>query len=238
MIYKEPELQGQGPVEKAWSGGDYYRSATEDYTPLMVATIHNIDMEQKGHTSPTTGSRLGILLTKYINCFSSLLRLLFFLQSHHPPTFTGHTSPQSPSPSRFTSTSSPCKPTADPIMRFTILSALASAGFLFSRPIIAGVVSRELMQRDCPKQDYDPKGILCSGNSGSYKEPSFPFSTLPFSIFMGANGIWPPQLLVFPKLFSQLLTNRCRLHWSLLPHLRLRQLCSQHRRRHCAHLYL
>lgn len=100
-------------------------------------------------------------------------------------------------------------------MRFAILSALASAAFLFSRPIIAGVVSRELMQRDCPKQDYDPKGILCSGNSGSYKEPSFPFSTLPFSIFMGANGIRPPQLLVFPKLFFTIINKSLQI--ALIP---------------------
>lgn len=86
-------------------------------------------------------------------------------------------------------------------MRFTIFSSLESAAFLFT-PIIAGVVPRELMQRDCPNQDYDPNGILCSGDSGSWKTLFFLLGLSFLHIYGRIWGFLPP-LLSFPS-FSRI----------------------------------
>jgi hypothetical protein len=56
-------------------------------------------------------------------------------------------------------------------MRFTVLYTVVSAALLL-RPIIAGVMPRDLVERQCPNQEYDPNGILCSGDSGSYNRTS------------------------------------------------------------------
>ena len=60
-------------------------------------------------------------------------------------------------------------------MHLTLLYTLVST-VLVLQPTLAATVPSELQPRACPKQDFDPKGYLCGGDSGMFSNHSLPRS--------------------------------------------------------------